>query len=76
MQKLTIKQKIVLDFIEWFISSNGYSPTIKEIQEELKFKYPNSVFKILTLLEEKKYISTVSGKSRTIKVLRGVEDEY
>ena len=69
MAKLTRKQEIVLDYIKWFKAINGYSPTINEIQKELKFKYPNSVFKILCSLEDKKFISTQNGKSRTIKVL-------
>lgn len=69
-QVLTIKQKMVLEAIEYFINENNYPPTIKEICKMLKFKYPNSAFNILIILEKKGYISTNSGKARSIKILK------
>ena len=57
-QVLTIKQKMVLEAIEYFINENNYPPTIKEICKMLKFKYPNSAFNILIILEKKGYISS------------------
>lgn len=75
MKKLTIKQKMVLEYISWFINENGYSPTIQEIQKAMNFKYYYSAFSIVSYLEDKGYISTVYGKSRTIKVLGGDKDE-
>lgn len=70
---LTIKQKQVLEVIEWFIKENGYSPTYREISIILN-KDVKSVFRISMILEEKGYISTINGRSRTIKILRGVDD--
>lgn len=70
---LTIKQKILLEAIEWFINEHGYSPTIKELSKLTKNKSVSTVFTKLMELERKGYISTENGKARTIKVLRGVE---
>lgn len=75
MKKLTIKQKMVFEYINWFVSEHGFSPTIREIQKGLKLKYPNSVFEVLMCLEKYGYISTTYGKARTIKVLRSDIDE-
>lgn len=58
----------------WFIEEYGFSPTYKELSELLKCDV-NTVFKKVLILEDKGYVSTVNGKSRTIKVLRGDIDE-
>ena len=71
MSKLTIKQKILLEAIEYFISKNHYSPTISELSKLTNQKYPNSVFSMLAKLEEKGYIETSNGKARTIRIIRG-----
>lgn len=74
MKKLTIKQKQVLEAIEWFISKNGYSPTLSELAMLLKCS-TRPVFEKLMILEEKGYISTINGKARTIKILKGCDEE-
>lgn len=71
--KLTIKQKQVLEAIQYFIHKNGYPPTLKELATLLKCDV-NTVFKKMLILEEKGYIKTTNGKARSIKVIRG-EDE-
>lgn len=71
MKELTIKQKITLEAIEWFIDRNGYSPTFQELANILDCNIC-TVFKKVLLLEDKGYVSTISGKPRTIKVLKGV----
>lgn len=71
MNKLTIKQKILLEAIEYFIDKKHYSPTISELCQLTNKKYPNSVFSMLVKLEEKGYIETSNGKSRTIRIIRG-----
>ena len=74
MKKLSIKQKQLLEAIEWFIAENGYSPTIRELGLLLHNSSTDTVFNKLLKLEEKGYISTFNGKSRTIKVLKKVEE--
>lgn len=70
---LTIKQRMLLEAIEWFINEYGYSPTNRELANILKCDV-NTVFKKLMILEEKGYIKTTNGKSRTIVILRGVDE--
>lgn len=71
---LTIKQKQLLECIEWFIKENTYPPTVKELAKLLKSDN-KAVFEKLMILEKEGYIKTTAGKSRSIVVLRGVENE-
>lgn len=71
--KLTKKQKIVLEAIEFFIKEKGYSPTIREIAEMTETSVCPT-FQKLFVLEREGYISTDNGKARTIKVLKSVAE--
>lgn len=71
---ITKKQKIVLEAIEVYIKEKGYSPTIREIAEMTETTVCPTWQKILAL-ESQGYISTEAGKSRTIKVLKSVDDD-
>ena len=79
MVKLTTKQKIVLEAIEWFIATHGVSPTIKEIAELTNCTTHPTHEKLLKL-EEKGVIKTISGCARSITVLKTLKeienDEY
>lgn len=70
---LTIKQKMLLEAIEWFINEYGYSPTIKELANILKCSEP-AIFKKLLILEDKGYIKTKNGRARTIQIIKEVEE--
>jgi repressor LexA len=72
--ELTIKQKEVLEAIEWFINENGFSPTVRELCSMIGNKDTHTMHNKLFELEKKKYISTIHGKSRTIKILRGIDE--
>lgn len=71
---LTIKQKMTLEAIEWFINEYHYSPSIKELANILKCS-SSTIFEKLIILENKGYIKTQNGRARTIQVLRGVDSE-
>ena len=64
---LTIKQKMLLEAIEWFINEYGYSPTNRDLANLLKCDV-NTVFK------NKGYIKTQNGRARTIQIIKGVEE--
>lgn len=64
-----MKQKILLDAIEYFINENNYSPTNQELADMLE-QTRHAVHDKLIQLETKGYISTVPNKARTIKILR------
>uniref|UniRef100_A0A7V4E4Z3 LexA repressor n=1 Tax=candidate division WOR-3 bacterium TaxID=2052148 RepID=A0A7V4E4Z3_UNCW3 len=68
---LTRKQKAVLDFIQQFILTHGYPPTIREIAEGLNLGL-NSIYSIqrhLKVLEDKGFIRRNSRKPRGIELL-------
>lgn len=73
MSNLTVKQKMLLEAIEWFINENGYSPTHRELAELLDCD-TRPIFEKLMILEKKGYITTKNGKARTIKVVKSCED--
>lgn len=73
MVKLTTKQKIVLEAIEWYYNEYGISPTISEIAK-LTNTSTHPTHEKLINLEKLGVISTMSGKARSIKVLISLEE--
>lgn len=69
MREITYKQKLTLECLDNFIKEHGYSPTYKELAEELHCDI-NTVFKKICILIDKGYISQVNGKTRTMKVIK------
>lgn len=67
MEKLTVKEKEVYDFICLNQRSAGYPPSVRDIQTALGFKSTSTVHSYLDRLEAKGYISKTAGKSRTIR---------
>lgn len=74
MEKLTEKQKNILQVIKQLIAKNGYPPTVREIGEKAKLSSPATIHFHLTKLEEKGYIKKGDNKNRTIEIL--VPNEY
>lgn len=68
-EKLSIKQRMVLECLDWFINEYGYAPTYREIAKELNSTV-NSVFKRMIILIDKGYVSSANGKTRTLRVLK------
>lgn len=62
-----------MEAIAYFINTNGYPPTNRELATLLKCDV-NTVFKKLMILEEKGYIKTTNGKARSIVVMKGWEE--
>lgn len=73
MVKLTVKQKVVLEAIEWYIDKYGISPTIREIAK-LTNTTSHPTHEKLLKLEELGVISTINGSARSIKVLISLEE--
>lgn len=67
MEKLTLKEKEMYDFICQTMRRTGYSPTVRDIQNALGIKSTSTVHSYLDRLETKGYISKTAGKSRTIR---------
>ncbi len=66
--KLTEKQRAVLEFIKFHISSKGYPPTIREICDEFGFSSPLSAKQHVDALHRKGYIKKSPSKQRSIEV--------
>jgi len=66
---ITRRQKEVLDFLEAFVSRNGYSPSFEEIARGMGLKSLATVHKHITNLEKKGMLDRVHNRSRSIDVL-------
>src|SRR5688500_13588628 len=67
MQKLTDRQRMVLDFIRGSIEQQGYPPTLREIGNHLGIKSTNGVNDHLRALERKGFLTREDMKSRTLR---------
>lgn len=67
MEKLTVKEQEVFDYLRENIRRVGYAPSVRDIQNALGIKSTSTVHAYLDRLEAKGYISKTAGKSRTIR---------
>jgi repressor LexA len=74
-QKLTARQREVLDFIRSFIRRQGYAPSLREIGDQFNIRSTNGVNDHLTALERKGFLRRTSNKSRTLQPTEGLEDD-
>lgn len=70
---LTSRQHACLAFIEEFIRSKGYAPTIREIGKHFGFSSTNGVTDHLNALERKGYLARPDGLCRAMSVLVSAE---
>lgn len=66
--KLTEKQKEILNFIADFISENGFPPTLREIGKHFKIASTYGVKRHLEALKKKGYLNINSYSSRAISI--------
>ncbi|MBQ8497475.1 MAG: transcriptional repressor LexA [Clostridia bacterium] len=67
-QGLTEKENEMYRYICESTERNGYSPSVRDIQEALSIKSTATVHSYLNKLEAKGYIQKAQGKSRTLRV--------
>jgi repressor LexA len=67
---LTRRQKEILDFVESFLDSNGYSPSFEEIAENFGYRSLATVHEHLSNLQAKGYIRKSYNESRSIELAR------
>src|ERR1700739_920157 len=67
---VTRRQKEILDFLEVFVTRNGYSPSFEEIARGMGLKSLATVHKHITNLEKKGMLDRVHNRSRSIDVVR------
>lgn len=61
------RQKDVLDYVKSFLSEQGYSPTLEEIQEKFMFKSISTAHYHIKKLQEAGYLEKEVGRSRSLK---------
>lgn len=62
------RQRQILEFIQQFVQSNGYAPTLKQIAEALGLSSLATVHEHLTTLEAKGLLKRKSGRARSISL--------
>lgn len=66
---LTQRQQEILSFIESYLDSRGYSPSMEEIANHFGIASLNAIHKHLRVLEERGFIHRLSNRARSIRVL-------
>ncbi|HEY0015131.1 MAG TPA: transcriptional repressor LexA [Longimicrobium sp.] len=67
---LTKKQRQILDYVESFVETNGYSPSYEEIADHFGYNSLATVHEHLTNLEQKGFLRKNYNKSRSLEVVR------
>ena len=75
MQKLTDRQRAVLEFISESITDRGFPPTLREIGNRLGIRSTNGVNDHLRALERKGYLTREDMKSRTLRLVRSPDGD-
>ena len=65
---LTLKQKQVFDFIKSYMKKQSVSPSFEFIMEATGIKSKSSVNKIVAQLVDRKWITRLTGKHRSIQI--------
>lgn len=71
---LTEQDKIAYSAISKFIKENGYPPSVRELCKIMGKSSTATIRYRLQSLEQKGFIKTTSGASRTIRLLNGIEE--
>lgn len=67
---LTPKQHRLLMYLHDQIRKNGYAPSYDEMRDALDLRSKSGIHRLVTALEERKFIRRLPHKARTIEILR------
>lgn len=70
LRSLTPKEKLVLEFIEGYVSFSGISPSYQEIKDHFQLASFNSVQNYLKQLVQKGYVALLPHQKRSIQLLQ------
>ena len=65
---LTVKQKVLLDYLKSYYSEKMVFPTFDEMRFKLNIKSKSGIHKLLKSLEEKNYIKRLPHKARALTI--------
>ena len=66
---LTQRQQEILKFIESYLETRGYSPSMEEIADHFGIASLNAIHKHLRVLQERGFIRRLSNRARSIQVV-------
>ena len=69
-QKLTRRQRQILDYIGEFESSNGYAPSYREIGEHFGLSSPATIHQHVQSLQEKGFLRSEHNSARSIELVK------
>lgn len=69
MAKRQNREQMILDFINEYLTSNGYPPSVREICAGVGLSSPSSVHDYIKRLEEKGLLIKGESKTRALKVV-------
>jgi SOS-response transcriptional repressor LexA len=72
MNRVTDRQRAILDTIRTYTAAHGFPPTIREIGLQVGIHSTNGVVDHLRALERKGLIERTATRSRSIRILREV----
>ncbi len=72
---LTAKQFELLRFIDTRLKTTGVSPSFEEMKDALDLKSKSGVHRLVSALEERKFIRRLANRARALEVLRMPEAE-
>ena len=67
---LTAKQRELLMFIQQRLGETGISPSFDEMREALELKSKSGVHRLISALEERKFIRRLPNRARALEVLK------
>ena len=67
---LTRKQHELICFINDRLADTGVSPSFEEMKEALDLKSKSGVHRLISALEERKFIRRLPNRARALEVLR------
>lgn len=68
-QKLTKRQRQILDFLGDFEGANGYAPSYREIAAHIGIASPSTIHEHIKGLEEKGFIKSGHNEARSIELI-------
>jgi len=78
MDKLTKRQKEILDFITYYLRDNEYSPSYMEIADHFGISSPATVHQHVKALEDKGYLKSEKHQKRALEpvILSSYRDSF
>lgn len=74
--ELTAKEREVVDYISNAIQTDGFAPSVRDIQLAVGFRSTSTVQTYLSRLEEKGFIRREQGKSRSLRLEDDSRNSY